>query len=81
MTLLADTFPYELARSYAFGTLVAAARLEHDDLDEHAVEPDAPEPFGDPGPMPTPTDDDLPHDASCMPGCTQHDGPDLKEDL
>lgn len=46
----------ELERGYAFQTLVAAARLDHDDLDEHEVEPDAQEPGGDPGPMPTPTD-------------------------
>ncbi|MHA7617458.1 hypothetical protein ACX12M_02955 [Cellulosimicrobium cellulans] len=45
-----------LEREYAFGTLAAAARLEHADPDEHDVEPDAPEPGGDPGPMPTHTD-------------------------
>lgn len=54
MTLLADTFPYELARAYAFGTLAAAARAQHDEPDEHDVEPDAAEPGSDPGPMPTP---------------------------
>ena len=55
MTLLADTPPRALKRGYAFQTLVAAARLEHADPDEHDVEPDAAEPGGDPGPMPTPT--------------------------
>ncbi|MEV8177218.1 hypothetical protein AB0O99_04120 [Cellulosimicrobium funkei] len=44
----------ELERGYAFQTLVAAARLEHTEPDERDVEPDAPEPGGDPGPMPTP---------------------------
>ncbi|MFJ1510929.1 hypothetical protein [Cellulosimicrobium funkei] len=69
-----------LESGYAFQTLVAAVRLEHDGVDEHDVEPDAPEPGGDPGPMPTPTDDDLLHDASCLPGCTQHGGADIEED-
>lgn len=48
-----------LEHGYAFQTLVAATRREHTDLDEHDVEPDAPEPGGDPGPMPTPTEEDL----------------------
>ncbi|MBE9924451.1 hypothetical protein G8C93_00905 [Cellulosimicrobium cellulans] len=46
---------------YAFQTLVAAIRLERADLDEHDVEPDAPEPGGDPGPMPTPTEHEETH--------------------
>ncbi|MBD5787132.1 hypothetical protein IF650_13170 [Cellulosimicrobium terreum] len=45
----------DLERGYAFATLAAAARLEHDGPDEDDVEPDAPEPGGDPGPMPTPS--------------------------
>ncbi|WP_194522367.1 hypothetical protein [Cellulosimicrobium sp. JZ28] len=50
-----------LERGYVFQTLVAAVRLEHDGVDEHDVEPDAPEPGGDPGPMPTPTDHEETH--------------------
>lgn len=50
-----------LERGYAFQTLVAAIRLEHSDPDEQDVEPDAPEPGGDPGPMPTPTDHEEKH--------------------
>ncbi|MFD4992856.1 hypothetical protein ACFWH7_04535 [Cellulosimicrobium cellulans] len=50
-----------LERAYAFQTLVAAARLEHADPDEHDAEPDGPEPGGDPGPMPTPTDHEETH--------------------
>lgn len=44
-----------LERAHAFHTLAAAARAERDDVEEHDVEPDAPEPGGEPGPMPTPT--------------------------
>lgn len=50
-----------LERGYAFQTLVAAARLERDDVDEHDAEPDTPEPGGDPGPMPTPIDHEETH--------------------
>jgi hypothetical protein len=51
----------ELEHAHAFQTLVAAARAEHADPDERDVEPDAPEPGGAPGPMPTPTDREETH--------------------
>lgn len=50
-----------LEHGSAFQTLVTAVRLERDSPGEHDVEPDAPEPGGDPGPMPTPTDHEEKH--------------------
>lgn len=68
-----------LERGYTFQTLVAATHLERADLDEHDVEPDAPEPGGDPGPMPTPIDHEETHVSDQR--TAEHDDPGEAEAL